>query len=133
MHDISLLRLYLLRALYLLVVVGLGVVVMPGVVHHENSWELNQGVVQCMLAAFWATSILGLRYPLQMLPVLIWELAWKCTWLIVVAIPLWMRGQMDEPTWAVASAVLWVVIIPFVIPWRYVFKNYLQKSGDNWR
>lgn len=133
MNDVSLFRLYLLRALYLLVAVGLGVVVMPSVIHHKEPWELQQGVVQCMLAAFWASAILGLRYPLQMLPVLIWELLWKCTWLGVVAAPLWIRGQMDEPTWGVASAVLGVVIIPFVIPWKFVLKNYLRKSGDRWR
>jgi hypothetical protein len=133
MNEVSLVRLYLLRALYLLVVVGLGVVVMPGIIHHDKPWELNEGVVQCMLAAFWASSVLGLRYPLQMLPVLIWELLWKCAWLIVVAAPLWTHGYMDESTWSVASAVLWVVIIPFVIPWQFVYRNYLQKNGDAWR
>ena len=51
MSEVSVLRLYLLRALYLLVVVGLGIVVWPGIIHHTE-WELMEGVVQCMLAAF---------------------------------------------------------------------------------
>jgi hypothetical protein len=133
MNEVSLLRLYLLRALYLLIVVGLGIVQWPEILRQEKSWELMEGVVACMLAAFSALSVLGLRYPLQMLPLLLWELVWKSIWLIVVALPLWSAGQMDESTWATASACLMVVIVPFVIPWRFVFAHYVKKRGDRWR
>ncbi|TFE22815.1 hypothetical protein [Cohnella luojiensis] len=133
MNEVSLFRLYLLRAMYLLIVVGLGIVVWPGVIYREEPWELMEGVVQCILVAFSALSVLGLRYPLQMLPLLLWELVWKLIWLIVVALPLWSAGQMDESTLAIASSCLWVVIIPFVIPWRYVFAHYVKKRGDRWR
>jgi hypothetical protein len=133
MNEVSLFRLYLLRALYLLIVVGLGVVIWPGVIHHEKPWQLMEGVVVCMLAAFSALSVLGLRYPLQMLPILLWEFVWKIMWLILVATPLWIAGTMDEATWGVATSVLWVVIIPFVIPWRYVFAHYVKKPADRWR
>ncbi|MGG4142482.1 hypothetical protein ABEW34_05065 [Paenibacillus algorifonticola] len=136
-NEVSLLRLYLLRALYLLVVVGLGIVQWPVVIeqiiHQEKSWELMDGVVACMLTSFSILSILGLRYPLQMLPLLLWELGWKSIWLIVVALPLWTAGQMDESTWETASACLLVVIFPFIIPWRYVFANYVKKRGERWR
>ncbi|MDQ0193062.1 hypothetical protein [Paenibacillus wynnii] len=132
MNEVSLFRLYLLRGLYLLIIVGLGIVVWPGVIHQEEPWELMEGVVACMLAAFSALSVLGLRYPLQMLPLLLWELVWKSIWLIVVALPLWFSGQMDESTWATASSCLLVVIFPFVIPWRYVFTHYVKKHGDRW-
>ena len=76
MQDISTLRLYLLRGLYLLVVIGLGIVAGPGLVHHAQ-WEVMEGVVQCMLSAFWFMCLVGVRYPLLMLPVLLWELFWK--------------------------------------------------------
>ena len=137
MNEVSLFRLYLLRALYLLFVVGLGIVWWPEVIHQllyqEQSWELMAGVVASMLTAFSVLSILGLRYPLQMLPLLLWELVWKSIWLIVVALPLWLAGQMDESTWATAYACLFVLIVPFVIPWRYVFTHYVKKRGDRWR
>ncbi|KQX68203.1 MULTISPECIES: hypothetical protein [unclassified Paenibacillus] len=132
MNEISLIRLYLLRALYLLIIVGLGIVVWPGIIHHEKPWELMEGVVQCMLAAFSALSVLGLLYPLQMLPLLLWELAWKSIWLIIVALPLWYSGQMDESTWSTASSCLIVVIFPFFIPWRFVFTHYVKKRADRW-
>jgi hypothetical protein len=130
MIEVSLYRLYSLRALYLLVIVGLGITVWPGVIHHEQPWELKEGVVQCMLTAFSALSVLGLRYPLKMLPLLLWEMLWKSIWLIVVALPLWSAGQMDESTWATVSACLLVLIFPFGIPWRYVFVHYIKNHGD---
>jgi hypothetical protein len=133
MNEVSLFRLYLLRAMYLLIVVGLANMVWPGVIHHDKPWELMDGVVQCMLAAFSALSILGLRYPLQMLPLLLWELAWKSIWLLVVAYPLWSAGQMDALTRSTAVACLVAVIIPFIIPWRYVFTHYGKLRGDRWR
>lgn len=98
MHEVSLFRLYLLRALYLLIIVGLGFMIWPDIIHHDKPWELMEGVVICMLAAFSALSILGLRYPLQMLPLLLWEMTWKCIWLLIVALPLWLSGYMDEET-----------------------------------
>ena len=42
-----------------------------------------------MLVALSLLWFLGLRYPLQMLPVLLFELAWKLIWMIVVVLPLW--------------------------------------------
>ena len=132
MNDVSLLRLYLLRALYLLVASGLGIVVWPGIIHHARPWEPMEGVVQCMLAAFGLLSALGIRYPLRMLPILLWEMLWKGIWLLVVATPLWLRGAMDQPTWELASAILLVALFPFVIPWPYVWSHYVARSGDRW-
>ncbi|KIL38124.1 hypothetical protein SD70_28430 [Gordoniibacillus kamchatkensis] len=130
--EVSLLRLYLLRGGYLLIVVGLGITKWPEFINRSGSWELMEGIVQCMLLAFWALCVLGLRYPLQMLPVLLWELAWKTVWLIIVALPIWTSGRMDDATMDMVTANLWVVVFPFVIPWRFVFANYVRKLGDRW-
>ena len=133
MTQVSVLRLYALRAGYLLLVVGLGMVIWPGIIHHERPWTLMQGVVHCMLAAMSALAILGLRYPLQMLPLLFFEVAWKLLWLIVVALPLWSAHQMDADTLETANDCLLVVVFLIVIPWPYVFANYVMKPGDRWR
>ncbi|CAH1200660.1 hypothetical protein PAECIP111893_01523 [Paenibacillus plantiphilus] len=133
MVQVSLLRLYILRALYLFVVLGLAVMVWPGVIFREEPMELMESAVNSMLAAYWLLCILGLRYPLQMLPILLWELVWKSLWLIVVAVPQWATGVMDESTWEVAFSCLMVVIFPFIIPWRYVFLIYVKRRGERWR
>ena len=133
MHQVSLLRLYMLRAVYLIIAVGLGMVVWPGIIHHDKPWELMQGFVNCMLAAFGLLCALGVRYPLQMLPVLLWELVWKTLWLAIVALPAWRAGPMDQAMMENVFACLLVVMIPIAMPWRYVVDNYLRRPGDRWR
>jgi hypothetical protein len=130
---VSLLHLWMLRAMYLLIVVGLALVVWPGVLHRSRPWELFEGVAQCMLAAFSALCVLGLRYPLQMLPLLLWELLWKSIWLLDVVLPVWRAGALDAQTAGVAVTCLMAAIIPFVVPWRYVFAHYVRGKGDRWR
>lgn len=133
MNEVSSFRLYTLRAMYLLIVVGLGIVVWPGVIHQDRPWELMEGTVACMLAAFSALSILGLRYPLQMLPLLLWELVWKTLWLGIVALPQWWAGHIDESIKPSIFACSLVVLVYIAIPWRYVFAHYVKKPGDRWR
>ena len=132
MTEVPLWRLYTLRAGYLLLAVGLGLVIWPGIIHHDRPWSLMGGVVQCMLGAIGAVAILGLRYPVRMLPLLFFEMTWKAIWLIVVAYPLWMAHQMDANTAETAGECIMAVIFLVLIPWRYVFANYVLKPGDRW-
>ena len=132
MHTVSLTRLYLLRTVYLIIAVGLGLVIWPGMIHHEQPWSMMQGFVNCMLAAFGLLCALGIRYPLRMLPVLLWELTWKTLWLIVVALPAWRAGPLDQAMLENLFAVGVVVIIPIAMPWGHVIKTYLKQPGDRW-
>ena len=125
-------RLYLLRAMYLLVVVGLGTLVGPQFFHRTQPWAYADGIIACMLVAFSLLSLLGLRYPLQMLPILLWELVWKAVWLGVIAWPLWRSGRMDEASSANAFACSLVILVVIAIPWRFVFDHYVRKQGDRW-
>ena len=125
-------RLYLLRAMYLLVVVGLGMLVSPQFFHRTHPWAYADGIIACMLVAFSLLSLLGLRYPLQMLPILLWELVWKAVWLGVIALPLWRSGQVDEATAANTFACSLVILVVIAIPWRFVFDHYVRKQGARW-
>ena len=131
--ELSVFRLYALRAGYLLLVVGLGSQIWPAMIHHVKPWELMHGVVNCMLAALSALAVLGLRYPLRMLPLLLFELAWKTIWLTAIALPLWYAHRMDADTADTAQACLMGVIFLIIIPWDYVFTNYVMKPGDRWK
>lgn len=130
--DVPLWRLYGLRAGYLLLVVGLGLQVWPGILFDHASWELMEGVVQCMLGAMAVLALLGLRHPLRMLPLLFFEIVWKGLWLIVVAAPRLISGQMDDATASTLAACLLVVIFPIIIPWRHVGANFIRARGDRW-
>lgn len=132
MNEVSMARLYLLRALYLLVVVGLGIVLWPGIIHHEKPWELARGSVNCMLAGFSIMCAFGVRYPLQMLPILLWEALWKTLWLGIVALPQWWAGNLDDSTRQQIFDLSLVVLVYIAVPWGYVYKHYVKKNGDRW-
>ena len=130
--SVPLWRLYVMRAGYLIFGGGLAVVKWP-MLFQRDQWTLTQGVIDCMLIALSVLALLGLRYPLQMLPVLLFESAWKLTWLSVVSLPMWLTGQLTASYWAMTSDLLWVVIILAVIPWRYVAARYVAQRGERWR
>jgi hypothetical protein len=129
--DVALWRLYVLRAFYAAIAVGQGSIQLPLFFHHPH-WTLNSGVAHSFLLALALLSIVGIRYPLQMLPLMLYELLWKVIWLLGIALPLWLAGQVDADTrqsfFEIAPI---VIVIPF-IPWGYVFRNYVKKPGDRW-
>jgi hypothetical protein len=78
-------------------------------------------------------ALLGLRYPVKMLPILLFESLWKLTWLGVVALPKLLGGGLDAATTVEFTNILFVVVILAVIPWGYVVRQYLAAPGDRWR
>ena len=131
--ELPLWRLYLLRLGYLILGGGLVIYRWPLLFHHDKPWPLMTSVVTCMLVAMSVLALLGLRYPVQMLPILLFEAAWKVIWLAAAALPLWLNHRMDPDTGELANEVLWVVIILAVIPWRYACSNYLVRRAERWR
>lgn len=134
MHEVSTFRLYLLRATYLLLVVGLTFDQWIPLLRHPDTWGLMRGVVASMLAAVSLLALLGLRYPLAMLPLLFFELVWKVVWLLAIALPLWRGKGLDENFVGTAfSCAMGLVVFPVAIPWGYVWKHYVVKPGDRWK
>ena len=87
-----------------------------------------------MLGALWLLCCFGLRYPLQMLPILLFELAWKTIWVVDYGLPQRMAGVntpvFKEDFTAIAYAPLLLIV---VIPWGYVLRHYLKKPSERWR
>jgi hypothetical protein len=131
--EVSLIRLYTLRASYLVMAVGLGVTIWPVVLHHTNELAATKGPLLALLAGLGATAALGLRYPVQMLPVLLFELVWKAIYLTAFALPLWSAHQITAAVAEDIKACLMVVIFIPLIPWRYVFAHFVLKHGDRWK
>lgn len=129
-EEASTFRLYLLRAVYLLNFVGLGLMVWPGVINHQGAWDPLQGVAFSFWAAFSTLTGLGVRYPLKMLPLLLLQLLYKSIWLIAVALPLWNAGNPTNLTRIFAIPVLVDLI---AIPWPYVLTHYVRMRGNRWR
>ena len=129
--EVSLLRLYVLRATYLLLVVGLGATIVPVILNHEL---MARGAIPSLLGGVWLLAFVGLRYPLQMLPLLMFEFAWKTIWLVAFGLPQWFSGQLP-PTFVddFQAIVAGVILMPIVIPWGYVYRRYIKQQPDRWR
>jgi hypothetical protein len=130
MPEVSLARLYVLRATYLLLIVGIGAMAVPIVFSHEPT---ARGVIPSVLCGVWLLAFLGLRYPLQMLPLLMFEFAWKTVWLLSFGLPQWLSGH-QPPTFAedFFNITFGVILMPIVIPWGYVWRNYVKAPGNRW-
>jgi hypothetical protein len=122
-----------MRIGYAVMGLGLAVTKWPMLIGRSDAWPLWEGISTYLLVAMGLLALLGLRYPVKMLPIMLFESLWKLMWLAVVAVPLWMRDGMDPATSEVAGAILWVVIVIAVTPWRYVVSEYLTRPGDAWR
>lgn len=120
--------------MYLLIVVGLGFYIWPGILRPPKDLEHMRGVVRSLLGAVSLLAALGIRYPLRMLPLLFFELVWKSIRVLAIGLPLWSANQLDPGTRETMKACLMgIVLVPLVVPWRYVFANYVKMPGDRWR
>jgi hypothetical protein len=134
MHEVSTFRLYLLRATYLLIVVGLAAQIWPLILRSSASVEHMRGVVWSLLAGVSVLAIVGLRYPLKMLPLLLFELAWKLIWVVAIGLPLWSADRLDASTRATwTDCLMGLALFPLVIPWRYVLATYVWAPADRWK
>lgn len=131
--ELSVLRINLLRLLYLLLVVGTGYLGWSEILASPERLELSRGIVVSTLGAVSLLAILGLKYPLQMLPLLFWEIAWKTIWLLSVFVPLWRSGQASQGVLENALACSFVGLFYVFMPWAYVYRHYWKKSSELWR
>ena len=130
--QLALWQLNLLRVGYFVMGVFLAVVKWP-LLFADKPWGLAEGTVECVLVAMSILALVGLRYPQRMLPILLFEVAWKLLWLGVVALPLWLDDRLEGATREQTAAVLWVGIIIATIPWRHVLAQYVMAPGQPWR
>ncbi|HEX8736823.1 MAG TPA: hypothetical protein VF721_15935 [Pyrinomonadaceae bacterium] len=134
MSEISTFRLYLLRIGYLVVALGLTFMILPGIISPPENLPHMNSVVRSLLGAVCLLAFLGIRYPLKMLPLLLFELLWKTIWVLAFGLRLWSAGRLDQDTSAsLFDCIFGIVLVLIVIPWDYVFKHYLRASGDKWR
>ena len=133
MSEVSTLRLYLLRAMYLLLAVGLGITIWPDIISPPNPAADADTVILALLGALALLSIVGIRYPVRMLPLLLFELLWKIIWVIAFALRMWLDTGLDTyASETLFACLMGIVLVPTVIPWRYVSKHYISATGDPW-
>jgi hypothetical protein len=126
-------RVNVMRFGYAFMGLGLVIVKWPILVQDARSLPVMEGVVTCLLTGLSLLALLGLRYPVRMLPILLFEVIWKVLWLGAVAIPRLAADDTNPAFDEVLFNCSFIVIIFTVIPWRYVVAEFVTKPGDPWR
>lgn len=133
MTEVSITRLNALRAAYLILGGGLVLTLWPSLLNPPPGWPVMSSVATAMLCGLSVLALLGLRHPLQMLPVLLFEFTWKVIWVGFVALPRWLSGAMDDRTMTTLIECAVVLILVPLVPWRHVVATYIRKPGSPWR
>lgn len=124
-------RLNAMRAGYLFMGVGLVIVKWP-LLAQVRTMPLYEGVTLCLLTAMSVLAFLGVRQPTRMLPVLVFESAWKVLWLSLVALPRAVAGTVDDAMGEVVVSCSAVVVVIAVVPWRHVWRSLVTGRGERW-
>jgi hypothetical protein len=93
-----------------------------------------RGMLPSMLGGLWVMGFFGIRYPLQMLPIFLFEFAWKTIWLLAFGLPQWLAGtgssRLDRDLIEIGTGPL---LFGLLIPWAHVWRHYIRKPAERWR
>lgn len=129
-QEVSLVRLYVIRATALLGVYGL----LPTIKRLLDHAPDERGMLTAMVSGLWVMALFTLRYPLKMVPLLLFEIVWKVLWLLFFCLPQWRAGvgspRLAEDLWEIGA---FPVVLLVVIPWGYVWRHYIVGPSERWR
>lgn len=117
-------RINAMRLLFLLMATFMGGFVWYRLIFESLGQPLQWGLAKSMLGGLAVMSLLGIRYPLQMLPLMLYETAWKTIWLVVIALRAWLAGNWNIEFQGLFQDCVGIVIAYFIIPWPYVSAKY---------
>jgi hypothetical protein len=130
-HEVSLARLYIIRATALAGAIALGSDNLPALIWPD---PVGRGMITAILGGLWVMTLIGLRYPLKIVPVLLFEFVWKLIWLLRFGLPQWLGGTgAPRLHQDLIDIGLFPFLLLFVIPWGYVWRHYVRAPAERWR
>lgn len=130
-HEVSLVRLYVLRAVALFFAVDGLFTKFPDLIYPDPA---SRGIIASLLATLWVSAFFIVRYPLRMMPVFLFEFIWKTLWLIDYGLPQWLGGasspRLSRDLFEIG---FFPIVIALIIPWGYVWRRYVRQPADRWR
>lgn len=133
MLEVSLWRINILRAYYALMAFGTIAVFWPSLLVHGDEWAIRGGAQYALLCALSPFALLGLKYPLKMLPIILYEFVWKALWFIFIVAPLWLHDQLTpEVISNIYACSIAIVLTPIIVPWNYLWSHYVTSAGEPW-
>ena len=130
-HEVSLVRLYVMRAGAVLGAVSLGSNNLPDLIWPD---PVGRGMITAILGGLCAMALIGIRYPLKMVPVFLFEFTWKFIWLLRFGLPQWMAGTgLPRLGRDMTDIGLFSLVFALFIPWGYVWRHYVLAPSERWR
>lgn len=120
-------RITLLRFYYVLMIFVLCIDVWTAIFTHTGTWKPMSAVAYSLWATFVVLSFIGSINPLKMIPIIVLNITYKIIWLAIVAYPLWNLNLIEgsNAEGLTRSNFIGFIIDLIVIPWGYVFENYI--------
>lgn len=122
-------NIYLLRVLFTLMFVFLTYDSWSHIINHKGPWEVANTAAWCMWGSYSVISFIGILRPLKMLPIILFEIIYKTTMLIIVSYPLYVKNELiGSPAEGMTRMFVWVVFSIIIMPWGYFFRNFIWVS-----
>ena len=107
---------------------GLLMMLAPEVLTNTFGWVLDEplfpGAYGGCLLAFGVLCILGFRSPVKYAPVLFFQFTYKTAWILMVWLPLWIRGELPEYHLIYTAMMVFAAAVDlYAVPFRYLFKK----------
>ncbi len=131
--PVAMWRIHMLRIGYLLMAGVMGFFVWQQVLFETGPWPAPRVIAKSMLASLALLCVLGLRYPLQMLPLMLLETLWKTVAILLIILPAWLAQRMTPELHVLFGECIGIVVVYLVMPWRYVWSRYILQPGEAWR
>ncbi|MEL6870585.1 MAG: hypothetical protein AAFO81_12365 [Pseudomonadota bacterium] len=126
-------RIAALRILYLVIAVMLSSFVWQQLLFESADWPPIRGIAKAMMAAMALLCLVGVRYPLQMLPIMLFELFWKTIWLLMIALPAQLNDRWNPDFDSILYECLAALMLYAIVPWGYVWARFVRHRGEPWR
>lgn len=131
--SVALWRMWGLRVIFAAMAIILGFKQWYYILEGTADWSSWKGLGHSMLATLALLAIAGVFHPLKLIPVMLYEMAWKTVWLLVVALPAWSNGQPVPTIVNVSSSMIGIAVLIILMPWQYVWWRYVSQPIEPWR
>ncbi|MBS0318937.1 MAG: hypothetical protein JSR18_00220 [Proteobacteria bacterium] len=131
--PVAMWRIHMLRLQYLLIACVMGFFVWQQVLFETAPWPPNRIVAKSMLAALALMCLLGLRYPLKMLPLMLLEILWKTVAIVLIILPAWTGGRLTPDQEGLFFECIGILVAYAVMPWGHVWAKYFRAPAEPWR
>ncbi|WP_446652310.1 hypothetical protein [Blastomonas sp.] len=128
--PIAMWRIHCIRFIFLLMATFMGFFVWRNLLFASADVPVPQTLSRSLLAALALLSLLGVRYPIQMLPLMLFEVTWKTIWLVLIAFRAWLAGKWTPDIESLFNDCIGIVFAYFFMPWRYVWARYVLQPME---